>query len=364
MSEPEDPGLRLRIHGCLIGGAVGDSLGAPVEFDSMDRIRRRFGPSGITEPAAAYGHRGAITDDTQMTLFTAEGLIRAFVRIETKGLCHPATVVDHAYARWLATQGEQCQRWEASKDDGWLIGVSGLHDRRAPGNTCLSAMRAKRMGTVDEPLNDSKGCGGVMRVAPAGLVARRYDADKIFELGCDIAALTHGHPSGYLAAGALAEIISRICDGDPLDAALDSADRRLQARPRHEETLDALRGARALAASGAPPSPEVIATLGQGWVAEEALAISVYCSLVADDFAHGVRLAVNHSGDSDSTGAITGTILGTLLGYNEIPPGWIHGLELAEVVLQLCWDMSAIYGTDDPLEIDRGDEWWDRYPGW
>jgi ADP-ribosylglycohydrolase len=91
------------IRGCLLGGAVGDALGAPVEFDAMERIRERFGPAGITELAEAYGRRGAITDDTQMTLFTAEGLIRAYVRGVTKGICHAPTVVDHAYARWLIT---------------------------------------------------------------------------------------------------------------------------------------------------------------------------------------------------------------------------------------------------------------------
>jgi ADP-ribosylglycohydrolase len=359
---PDGPDLRQRIEGCVIGGAVGDALGAAVEFDSIARIRRRFGPSGISDPAEAYGVRGAITDDTQMTLFTAEGLIRAYVRAVTKGLSHAPSVVDHAYARWLATQGERCRRWEVGEHDGWLIGVPGLHHRRAPGNTCLAAMRADRMGTVDAPLNDSKGCGGVMRVAPAGLVARRYSGD-IFELGCDTAALTHGHPSGYLAAGALAEIIARICAGEPLDAALDSAERRLRDRPRHEETLEALRAARTLAASGRDPSAEAVASLGEGWVAEEALAIAVYCALVARDFAHGVRLAVNHSGDSDSTAAMTGNILGALWGDQTIPHAWVTGLEVRDVVLRVAEDMSAIYGEGEPPDVENG-EWWERYPGW
>jgi ADP-ribosyl-[dinitrogen reductase] hydrolase len=76
-----EPNRLDRIRGCLLGGAVGDALGAPVEFMSTDEIRAAFGPDGIEEFAFAYGRRGAVTDDTQMTLFTAEGLIRAEVRL-------------------------------------------------------------------------------------------------------------------------------------------------------------------------------------------------------------------------------------------------------------------------------------------
>src|SRR5215469_1142760 len=93
-------------RGCLLGGAVGDALGAPVEFMSYANIVREFGPEGIRDFAPAYGRLGAITDDTQMTLFTAEGLLRAYVRGCLKGICHPPSVVHHAYLRWLITQGE------------------------------------------------------------------------------------------------------------------------------------------------------------------------------------------------------------------------------------------------------------------
>jgi len=70
--------------------------------------------------------------------------------------------------------------------------------------------------------------------------------------------------------------------------------------------------------------------LGEGWLAEEALAIAVYCALVAEDFAHGVKLAVNHSGDSDSTRAMTGNILDALVGAAGIPQGWLERLELRD----------------------------------
>jgi ADP-ribosyl-[dinitrogen reductase] hydrolase len=333
---------------CLLGGALGDALGAPVEFMSLSAIRAAFGAQGISAPAPAYGRVGAITDDTQMTLFTAEGLLRADRRRREKGICHVPSVLHHAYLRWLATQSLS----PPGEHDGWLFRVAPLHSRRAPGNTCLSALRDERMGTISGPLNDSKGCGAVMRSAPVGLFV---SPELRFELGCEIGALTHGHPSGYLAAGFLASLVGRLLDGDPIASALDAATAELAARPGHEECLAAIERARQLALAG-DPTPEKLETLGQGWVAEEALAMSVYCALVAEDFRHGVTLAVNHGGDSDSTGAITGNILGVMPGSGDLPQEWIAALELREEIEQLAADLAA--GPDDPGRS------WERYPGW
>src|SRR5262245_44471693 len=143
--------------GCLLGGAVGDALGAPVEFHSIHAIRNEYGSAGITDYDAAYGRRGAITDDTQMTLFTAEGLLRAIARQRHKGGCRPASVIHQAYIRWLRTQSERSRsHFSQGEMDGWLIGVKDLHSRRAPGNTCLSALRGEEMGEMQRPLNNSK----------------------------------------------------------------------------------------------------------------------------------------------------------------------------------------------------------------
>ena len=293
-------------RGCLLGGAVGDALGAPVEFLSLKEIRARFGPADIQEYTEAYGRVGAITDDTQMTLFTAEGLLRAVSRYESKGICHPPSVVHHAYVRWLHTQGERsaARFWE-DDPDGWLISIPELYSRRVPGSTCLAALRGPEAGSVARPLNDSKGCGGVMRAAPAGLIR----ANAPFELGRDIAAITHGHPSGYLAAGCLSLIIHELIEGRSLEDAVGAAQERVKGESGHEECSAALASA-VLASRIRPPSPETVERLGQGWVAEEALGIAVYCALSAGkDFAAGVCLAVNHGGDSDSTGAIAGASL-------------------------------------------------------
>lgn len=359
-----------RFAGCLLGGAVGDALGAPVEFMKRAEILRRFGPKGITKYAHAYGGVGKITDDTQMTLFTAEGLIRAWVRGCIKGISTYSGVTAHAYLRWLQTQGERPARDIAfgAEEPGWLIQQRDLHNRRAPGNTCLAALRS--MESLGEPArNDSKGCGGVMRVAPVGLFAWRLrqqqSPEDAFRLGTDLAALTHGHPTGALTGGVLAVLILALIDGASLPEALAASKALLCTEPRHEETLHAIEMAEAMAKSDWPHEVS-IAQLGQGWTAEEALAISIYCALVARNFKHGVVLAVNHDGDSDSTGSITGNLLGAMHGVRSIPTEWLEPLELREVITTVAEDLYAF----KDWEIGEGSEYiemnqrvWQRYPG-
>ncbi|MBV9082541.1 MAG: ADP-ribosylglycohydrolase family protein [Acidobacteriaceae bacterium] len=111
------------------------------------QIRRRFGPGGIRDFAPATDAIGAITEDTQMTLFTAEGLLRAATPYAARGICSVPMVVHHAYLRWLTTQGEspnlESQLGVNSHIaiDGWLMNVPGVSSRREPGKTCLSALR-------------------------------------------------------------------------------------------------------------------------------------------------------------------------------------------------------------------------------
>jgi len=334
-----------RFLGCLLGGAVGDALGAPVEFMKRPEIQRRFGPDGIATYAPAYGGVGMITDDTQMTLFTAEGLLRAWVRGYVKGITTYSGVTAHAYLRWLQTQGERptCDGLSVNDETGWLFGQKALHSRRAPGMTCLSALKA--MTYFGEPAqNESKGCGGVMRVAPVGLFASRlpqeFSPENTFRLGVELAALTHGHPTGTLTAGVFALVILALANGATVLDAAKASERILEQQTGHEKTMQAMNQAESLAQSKLPRDA-AIAQLGEGWVADEALAISLYCALVARNFRDGIVLAVNHDGDSDSTGSITGNLLGTMYGSKAIPQEWLAPLELRDVIVEVADDLYA-----------------------
>ena len=289
-------------RGCLIGGAVGDAFGSAVEFLSIDAIREKYGKAGITELVCAESGLAEITDDTQMTLFTAEGILRAASSGQGNSIEQVSQSVHHAYLRWLVTQGYPQFEEYGWIYDGWLLEVKELHHRRAPGNTCLSALLSKERGTFEKPLNNSKGCGGVMRVAPAGLA---YPKELSFKMGADFAVITHGHPSGYLSAGALAYMIAAIVEGSTLEEAVAGALAVLKDHEGHEECADILEKAIELVSSDLPDG-EAIKILGEGWVGEEALAIAVFCALKhSGDFRQAIIAAVNHSGDSDSTGAIT-----------------------------------------------------------
>ena len=351
------PDRESRVLGCLLGGAIGDALGAPIEFWGLREIRDRYGTQGVTGYVSDGWPPGTFTDDTQMALFTAEGLIRAAVRRRAgKGTDTPL-VIWHAYQRWLDTQGSPVL-WDRDfpqGPSGWLVEEPALRHRRAPGTTCLSALASGRLGSARMPLNHSKGCGGVMRVAPIGLVA-----DDPFDLACEAAALTHGHPSGYLAAGAFATVVAGVAHGEALASSIDRAVELLRARRGHEETLHAVEAAADLAASGEKPTPEMVETLGGGWVAEEALAITLYCALAAADFRRAVLLAVNHTGDSDSTGSMVGNLLGAALGLEALPKEWLEGLEERSLVEQVARDLAASWEG----ESQEGDWGRDRYPGW
>jgi ADP-ribosylglycohydrolase len=337
-----------RYVGCLIGGAVGDALGAPVEFMSNSEIAGQFGPGGIQEYAPVFGRVGAITDDTQMTLFTAEGVVRSWVRAYVHAPCAIPGQIARAYQRWLHTQGLEHLMHNHCLN-GWLITHKNLFNRRAPGSTCLSGLQSMKCQD-DVAKNTSKGCGGVMRVAPVGMyyatLAAENDANQsallneAFATGCRSAAITHGHRTGQLASGAFAAIVMLLLTGAHLRLAVTAIMPMLAAHPDHEETTGAIEHA-CLLAKDRPNDAGALRELGGGWVAEEALAMALYCALSAPDFRSGVVLAVNHGGDSDSTGSMAGQLLGAMYGTSAIPNSWRMPLELGALIEAVAYDLAV-----------------------
>jgi ADP-ribosylglycohydrolase len=336
---------RARVRGCLLGGALGDALGYPVEFDSLDRIRAAHGPRGVTGPVPdAAGVVGRISDDTQMTLFTVEGLQQAHARERLKGIGGGwSRLVRWAYGRWLDTQSEPGPGADVR---GGLAAQTWLYARRAPGNACLSGLGQQdhcpdpmsELGPPGPVNPDSKGCGAVMRSAPFGLT--RAPAETVFGMAARCAQMTHGHPTGYYASGALAAIVAHLVSGDSLEGAVLRALRLLARHPGHEETTAALNRALDLASEGAPTA-EKAESLGAGWIAEEALAIAVYCALAVPRVTDALLLSVNHSGDSDSTGAICGNLLGARHGDHGLPQEWLERIEGRATITLLADDFAT-----------------------
>ncbi|MDO9410072.1 ADP-ribosylglycohydrolase family protein [Patulibacter sp.] len=355
------PDALNRFRGCLLGGAVGDALGAGIEHDSLSRIRHRFGPDGLQGPAPAYGRESAITDDTQMTLFTAEALLRTYTREAERGIPDdPVLQLDEAYARWLRTQGEQSRRWKDQSAVPSTVErlLTGPDARRGPGRTCIAAMRGSVAGSPEEPTNSSKGCGGVVRVAPIGLVYG--DPEAAADVARRAAALTHGHPTGFHTAGAFAMLIAQLRAGEWLGIALQTVIGSLTTSDA-QETREALVRANTSARLCHDPLAEDVEFLGEGWVADEALAIAVNCALVAESFEHGLLLAVNHGGASPSTGAICGALLGTIFGLSAIPDRWLAGLEHGDEITEIADDLHAVSAGDGGVDV-FGERWQGRWP--
>ena len=393
------------VRGSLIGGAAGDALGYPVEFYSYNHIIQEYGMPGITKYKLTHDV-AEISDDTQMTLFTANGILMGLTRWYMRGIGHaPEYYVEYAYKDWFRTQVSSyrfvihldSKHW--TNRHTWLSAIPELYSCREPGDTCMTAISVMRNGQT--PQNNSKGCGGVMRVAPWPLFCAchevRYGIKEIDVAGGEIARLTHKHPLGWIPSILLTHIIYRIVkDGN--FGGLDKAsavkhfativNEALQLLPnlvvknhvsevtwdqekpigkvfhneveRQRELIE-----RALDLAGNEESDvENFTYLGQGWVGEEALAVAIY--VVArhiDSFEDVLIAAVNHDGDSDSTGAIAGNIMGAIVGYDAIPDKFKKNLELHDVILAIADDLhqGCIISEDDEMNTPEKRQWFSRY---
>lgn len=361
--------IRDRIRGSLIGGAAGDALGYPVEFMSLREIKKHYGSNGITDYSLDPGTGEAlISDDTQMTLFTANGVLFGETRGCLRGIMGPIESYVHlSYKDWLRTQTTSFKPWTASEDRfSWLLDIPDLYSRRAPGNTCMGSLRSGGSGSTTHSINNSKGCGGVMRVAPLGLHTPATDRRKRAELdrtGAEIAALTHSHPLGWLPAALLTHIVNMgVYDECSIREAVEDALETVEivfsdilSEMDFYPMKTLLKKAIQLSENERPDT-ENIRELGSGWTGDEALAIAVYCALRhSDDFSDAIIAAVNHSGDSDSTGAITGNIMGAWVGYNAIDEKWKLALELKDVIMEMAEDLfkgcqiEEYHEDDDPI---------------
>lgn len=343
--------LQDRIRGSLIGGAIGDALGYPIEFIfSYKAIQARYGENGITRldthqhwlPEEEQAGKAVFSDDTQMTLYTANGLLNA----KKQKIAYKYGIAQ-AYIEWYLIQvGRKSGKFK----DCWLSTIPALNKRRAPGNTCLTALEAIYHGK--EPFNNSKGCGGVMRIAPIPLYAavdNRMDIMDADRLAADAAEITHLHPLGFIPAALMAHIIYRLAQDEQrtqdafvsyIEEGLAALDQIFPQNPQEVNQMKKLIGLAIQFAYNEKSDLLNIEFLGEGWVAEETLAIALYCAIrYFDNFEQALIASVNHGGDSDSTGAVTGNILGAAIGYTALPQHFKDNLEQVDVILHMADDL-------------------------
>ncbi len=301
--------MRDRYRGCMLGLAIGDALGQPVEFlHGQDRLDA-FGPEGVGGFEAGRFPAGSYTDDTQMSMALAEGILSA----------GPGAALGDV----MAGVGTEFVQWESQPEGG----------HRAPGNTCLTGCRNYASGTHwrESGVAESKGCGSAMRAAPIGL-AWPDDDGQISEVGIASSVITHGHPCALAGAVGMAALVSMaLADADVeemYDRVFALTDEiSVEFTDRLSTVPEALK----------LPTAEAWELLGEGWVAEEAVAGALYSFWrTPDDYAATVLHAANTDGDSDSLACMAGAISGAYNGERAIPEEWRADVENATALMDIA----------------------------
>ncbi len=353
-----------KFEGCLLGGAAGDALGYGVEFKSREEIKTKYGEGGITRYELKDG-KALISDGTQMTMFTANGILFGATREQVNGVMAPVCHYIHkAYKDWLRTQMPAL-----FKDDdvvSWIYYLKDLRAKRAPGSTCLYALSSGFMGTPEHPINMSKGCGGMIRVAPIGLYFDKdeYGTERIDLMAAKAAAITHGHPLGFLSAAAFVHIINNAAYTDEnlyniVYDCMDMLDGTESTYPEAMSLKMLLEKAVRLAGRELDDAEAVRRLCPNGGLCgDEALAVGVYASLkYQNSFEKAIVAAVNHSGDSNSTGLVTGSIMGAYLGIDAVPDYYLENMELKNEIRTLAGDLFL--GCPENAEKDAN--WRKKY---
>ena len=299
-----------QVLGMMYGLALGDALGSPVEFWELKGIRERYGPDGIQElPTPAL-----FTDDTQMTLAVAEALIAAGHQ-DLGGIME---AISQEFVAWLRSP----------------------ENDRSPGGACLYGTRQLEAGVPwwKSGKPNSKGCGAAMRVAPIGFLYQ-HDLAKLRQVAAASALVTHHHPAAQLGAVAAAFLAKLALDRLPPEEMLPALELETHGQVREfDQTLARLEEALEMASPDA-----ALAHIGEGWVAEEAVMLALYCFLKSpDDFLTTIRRGANTQGDSDSIACIAGGISGAYLGIQALPAAWVARLEKSEYLADVARRLAAV----------------------
>ncbi|MCA0452838.1 MAG: ADP-ribosylglycohydrolase family protein [Chloroflexi bacterium] len=305
MSRPVD-----QIQSVLFGLALGDALGYPVEFLGRDALRQQYGSSGIQAPP----NPALYSDDTQMTLALAEGVLDAGVNAPIDDL--------------MDAIGQRFVQWMHSPEN-----------KRAPGLTCINGLKRYEAGASwrEAGIVASKGCGSAMRVAVLGYLYQSEEK-RLYDVAYASSLITHRHPTAVAASVAAAYLVKLALDSTPIPEYMPKV-YAFTTGISDEMDLAILRVGHVL---GWVNEDQSLDHIGQGWTGEEAVALALYCVLrYPDDYVACMRRAANTPGDSDSIACIAGGIMGARLGLEAIPADWRDRCENAEMFTDLAHRLAT-----------------------
>lgn len=342
---------RDKIKGSMLGGAIGDALGYPIKSIRNIQERQYF----------QYHGKGIISDNTQMSLFTANALLYDFTKYKIEGTAIPINdAIYLSYLDWLMTQINQ----ENYKKVSWIRDLPELNISRIPNIVCINALKSGLKGTIETPINNNNGCEAITRITPIGLYLNTPAECGI--VAANATAITHGNPfciiSSYVLSvliyilsttnknikDALLEAVSIYNKSNIYDSQINLMFNQLMNKTIYlsEQDISDL---------------EAIRSLGQGWTAEEAFAIAIYsCLKHSTSFMDTILCSVNHDGNSCATGSIAGNIIGAYLGYQQIPKYYVKNLELQDVLLEIANDLSRDIMTQEN-SINNDEYWLSKY---
>jgi ADP-ribosylglycohydrolase len=305
--------IEKKFRGTLVGCAVGDALGAPVEGMPADAIKEKYGK--VTDFLDERFGAGRITDDTQMTVCLAQSILEL-----------GKFYVEHTASRFAL--------WIANSDEG-------IKEARGVGMACATACRRLRDGVGPQDSGvDSAGCGAAMRVSPVGL--RYYnDPDTMRETAVGQARITHTDPEAVAGAAAVAFAVGLGIGDDGKVDCLSFVERTAE----HVAGIDPKMSAKiAGLADYLDASPEEgFSYTGNGGYVMETVPAALFAFLRSPyDLEETVITAVNAGGDTDSIGAIAGALSGSFNGVDSIPDRWKENVEGRDYLESLAFKLYTL----------------------
>lgn len=328
-------------RGCLLGLAVGDAMGYPVDKKTWDEICQDYGPNGLLGYDLVNGCAD-ITSYTQMAAFVCNGLLLGAIRGNPD---YYSRYMALSLREWVKSQQF---RTNPEKTFCWVAQVPGMRRRHCMDTRMLDALSRETLGTPEKPVFRSPFPGSVTTAIGVGLCCEtaRMTPQQLGRLGAEAVAFTHADPEAFLSGAFLAFCIAGILQEPdvPLTRRFAQAAEALQEQfgegyPQAAELTAKV--SKAITLTKDPElTPLAAMTLLGCTTAAECVAGAVYASTIhTANFDEAMIVSVNHSGRSAAVGAITGAILGAKLGVEALPEFYLESLEPAQVLSELAGDI-------------------------
>lgn len=333
-------------RGCLLGLAIGDAMGYPVDTKTMGQIQEEYGPYGLMGYDLRNGY-AEVSSHTQIAAFSCNGLLLGQTRGQVYGKMAPfVRYVYLAQQEWAIGQRRYDQ---PVRNHCWMFRIPEMRHRHCTDTRMVETLNRGKPGSLEDPVNRYDTPGSLAASVAAGLFAdpKRLSRQEADRLGAECVALTHGDPHAFLPGVVVAYLV-RTClrlPDKPLKRLIQHALRALQEQfvreyPREVGQITALVEQAVNLAEERLRRPEEVMERLKCDTGSEVLAGAIYAALLCeDDFDNAMVVAVNHSGRSAAVACLTGAFLGARLGEQELPEFYMDGLYIADALRSLADDM-------------------------